>query len=253
MWISFQGLLEPCRFSQFPRSFLVLSNNELRLYSYQLALPNINVSDNRFLVLQVSTSCYFFSLSFGHLLLRMAPFVADWQRFLDSIAEFPLFFFRFLLWDLLAGIFTQPSATYEPLFIKFSRFLESVSLIVLLLYLLYPNIFWLKAEVWLFSGDVQAPCLQRAPHALISAAILYTLQRHNTEKSKQISPEKELRGLSPNFHIHVSMSNLCMLTIGLPILLLEIWGPILGKYKSLTNIWMWKLGSRPCNFFSGNT
>jgi hypothetical protein len=30
------------------------------------------------------------------------------------------------------------------------------------------------------------------------------LQRHNTENSKQIFPEKELRGLSPNFHIHVS-------------------------------------------------
>jgi hypothetical protein len=31
------------------------------------------------------------------------------------------------------------------------------------------------------------------------------LQRTNTENSKQIFPEKELRGHSPNFHIHVSM------------------------------------------------
>jgi len=31
-----------------------------------------------------------------------------------------------------------------------------------------------------------------------------TLQRHNTENSKQIFPEKELRGLRPNFHIYVS-------------------------------------------------
>jgi hypothetical protein len=30
-----------------------------------------------------------------------------------------------------------------------------------------------------------------------------TLHRHNTKHSKQIFPEKELRGLSPNFHIHV--------------------------------------------------
>jgi hypothetical protein len=30
-----------------------------------------------------------------------------------------------------------------------------------------------------------------------------TLQRHNTENSKQILPEKKLRGHSPNFHIHV--------------------------------------------------
>jgi hypothetical protein len=30
-----------------------------------------------------------------------------------------------------------------------------------------------------------------------------------------------LRGLSPNFHIHVSVSDLYILTIGLPILLQE--------------------------------
>ncbi len=34
------------------------------------------------------------------------------------------------------------------------------------------------------------------------------LQRQNTEISKQIFPEKEYRGLSPNFHIHVSVSHL---------------------------------------------
>jgi hypothetical protein len=44
-----------------------------------------------------------------------------------------------------------------------------------------------------------------------------TLQRHNTENSKQIFPEKELRSHSPNFHIHVSMSDLYIL----PILLQE--------------------------------
>jgi hypothetical protein len=45
----------------------------------------------------------------------------------------------------------------------------------------------------------------------------YTLQRHNTEKSKQIFPEKELRGHSPKFHIHVSMSDLYIPMIDLPI------------------------------------
>jgi hypothetical protein len=35
-----------------------------------------------------------------------------------------------------------------------------------------------------------------------------TLQRHNTENSKQIFPDKELLGLSPNFHIHMSVSDL---------------------------------------------
>jgi hypothetical protein len=52
---------------------------------------------------------------------------------------------------------------------------------------------------------------------------------------KQIFPEKEYRGLSPNLHIHVSVSELYISTLGLPFLLEEICGPILGKYKSLTD------------------
>ncbi len=54
------------------------------------------------------------------------------------------------------------------------------------------------------------------------------LQRQNTEISKQIFPEKEYRGLSPNFHIHASMSDLYISTVGLPIQLEEICRPILG-------------------------
>jgi hypothetical protein len=46
-----------------------------------------------------------------------------------------------------------------------------------------------------------------------------TLQRHNTENSKKISPEKELWGLSTNFHIHAPVSDLYIPMIGLPILL----------------------------------
>jgi hypothetical protein len=38
-------------------------------------------------------------------------------------------------------------------------------------------------------------------------------------ESKPIFPEKDLRGLSSNFHIHVSVSDLNIPTIGLPILL----------------------------------
>jgi hypothetical protein len=50
------------------------------------------------------------------------------------------------------------------------------------------------------------------------------LQRQNTEISKQIFPEKEYRGLSPNFPIHVSVRDLYeyIPTTGLPILLEEI-------------------------------
>ncbi len=55
-----------------------------------------------------------------------------------------------------------------------------------------------------------------------------TLQRQNTEFSKQIFPEKEYRGFGPNFHIHASLSDLYTSTIGLPILLEEICRPILG-------------------------
>ncbi len=72
-----------------------------------------------------------------------------------------------------------------------------------------------------------------------------TLQGQNTEISKQIFPEKEYRGLSTNFHIHMSVSDLYISTIGLPILLEEICRPILGPYKSVTDTWMWKLGMRP--------
>jgi hypothetical protein len=61
-----------------------------------------------------------------------------------------------------------------------------------------------------------------------------TLHRQNAENLKQILPEKEYRGLSPNFHIHVSVSELYNPTMGLPFLLEEICGPILEIYKSLT-------------------
>jgi hypothetical protein len=61
------------------------------------------------------------------------------------------------------------------------------------------------------------------------------LQRQNAENVKQIFPEKEYRGLSPNFHIHVSVNELYIPTMCLPFLLEEICGPILGIYKSPTD------------------
>ena len=64
---------------------------------------------------------------------------------------------------------------------------------------------------------------------------LHALQRQNAENLKQIFPEKEYRDLSPNLHIHVSVSELYIPTMGLPFLLEEICGPILGIYKSLTD------------------
>ncbi len=60
-----------------------------------------------------------------------------------------------------------------------------------------------------------------------------TLQRQNAENLKQIFSEKEYRGLSPNFQIHVSVSELYIPTMGLPFLLEEICGAILGIFISL--------------------
>ena len=51
------------------------------------------------------------------------------------------------------------------------------------------------------------------------------LQRTNAKNWKQIFQEKELRGQSPTFHMHTSVSDLYIPTIGLPILLQEICGP----------------------------
>jgi hypothetical protein len=61
------------------------------------------------------------------------------------------------------------------------------------------------------------------------------LQRQNAENLKQIFPEKEYRGQSPNFHIHVSVSELYIPTMGLPFLLEEICGPILGIYTYIAH------------------
>jgi hypothetical protein len=63
----------------------------------------------------------------------------------------------------------------------------------------------------------------------------YTAKNQYTENSKQIFPKKKLRGHSPNFYNHVSVSHLYIPTIDLPILLQEICGRILGIYKSPTD------------------
>ncbi len=51
--------------------------------------------------------------------------------------------------------------------------------------------------------------------------LLFHTAKTQYRNSKQIFPEKELCGLSPNFYIHVSVSDWHILTIGLPILLQE--------------------------------
>ncbi len=62
----------------------------------------------------------------------------------------------------------------------------------------------------------------------------------------------EQRGLSPNFHIHVSVSDIFIPRIGPHISFSRTGRPIVGIYNSLTDTWMWKLGLRPQCSFSGN-
>jgi hypothetical protein len=59
---------------------------------------------------------------------------------------------------------------------------------------------------------------------------------HCKQNSKQLFPEKELRGHSPNFNIHAAVSDLYIPMIDLPILLQEICGPLLRIYESNVEI-----------------
>ncbi len=58
---------------------------------------------------------------------------------------------------------------------------------------------------------------------------------------------RELHGLSPNFHIYVSVSDLYIPHISCS----RVGRSMVGIYKSLTDTWMWKFGLWPRNSFSG--
>jgi hypothetical protein len=62
----------------------------------------------------------------------------------------------------------------------------------------------------------------------------------------------ELRGLSPNFHMHVSANDFYIPRIGPHISCSRIGRSIVRIYKSLTDTWMWKLGLFPRKSISGN-
>jgi hypothetical protein len=65
---------------------------------------------------------------------------------------------------------------------------------------------------------------------------------HYKEDPIYVFLDMQLRGLDPNFHIHVSVSYLYISTIGPPILLQQNRRTNRGNYKSLKDTRMWKLG-----------
>jgi hypothetical protein len=80
---------------------------------------------------------------------------------------------------------------------------------------MYP---WLN-PVRLTPGGGSDSYPRHTPDSTLTA--LATLHRHKTKNLKQILPEKELCGLSPNLHIHLYLRDFYILTIGLFILLQE--------------------------------
>jgi hypothetical protein len=70
---------------------------------------------------------------------------------------------------------------------------------------------------------------------------------------KLLFPKQNYNVLSPSSFTYISVRDLYISRIGLPILLQEISGPILGIYNSLTDTLMRKSGLRPSNSQKRNT
>jgi hypothetical protein len=80
------------------------------------------------------------------------------------------------------------------------------------------------------------PCYMCSSLGSLHTTNNIALQMHCTENSKQKLPEKKLRGLVPNFYIHIYVSDLYIPRIGQQTQYSKISGPIVGIYtrKSLT-------------------
>jgi hypothetical protein len=72
---------------------------------------------------------------------------------------------------------------------------------------------------------------------------------------KLLFPKQNYNVLSPSSYTHISVRDLYMSRIGLPILLQGsiVYVDQSWEYKTLTDTWMWKLGLRPRNSQKRNT
>jgi hypothetical protein len=102
-----------------------------------------------------------------------------------------------------------------------------------------PGVGWFRGGRGEVTEDARLGCQQWSGQVIYYSRLrLRTLQMHYTENSKQIFPEIKLRGLVPNFYIHVSVSNLYIPTIGPQMQYSKIGRPIVAIYKSLTDTLM---------------
>jgi hypothetical protein len=107
------------------------------------------------------------------------------------------------------------------LFVYVNNCIPGKSEIYILLFTVYRWRLCCRVPKILFRGIpvfCSSPCCPCQPSWKFP---LSALQRNNTENSKQIFLDTELRDHSPNFHIHVSVSDLYIPLIDLPILLQE--------------------------------
>ncbi len=90
-----------------------------------------------------------------------------------------------------------------------------------------------EKDTWLF--DVIRFCGYGGGHSSSQAKFSWHVNIHCNENPIYVFPEKELRGLSPYFHIHVSVSDLYIPRIAPHISSSTIGRSIVGIYKSLTD------------------
>ncbi len=105
-----------------------------------------------------------------------------------------------------------------------------------------------RLKLWIRGGAVTGT------QALLYLFFPFLHQRyqiHCRENPIYVLPEKKPHGLRPSFHIHVSVSDLYIPTIGPSIFLLQKRQTV-GIYKLLTETWMQELCLRPRSFISGN-